>query len=208
MDDRHQTTNGSNQFPLLDREEFRPSVLEQKPAQSRGALPPQSNPAASSLKPLSFPVSWKKTNFAISSKSKNLNIKSRNMKSFFLLLVMSFLFTVTQAQLLKTTAPVKDSVVNTDNSTINLGSATNDVVSVHLTGTRASGTVAGKVYLDASIDGSNYTVLDSVTLSNGANVWAPFQLTKLWYSQYRLRISSTGTVKVTAIKGHYLRRSL
>lgn len=44
--------------------------------------------------------------------------------------------------------------------------------SVALVATKIDGTTAGKVYLDASIDGTNYVVMDSLTLANqsGAQV--------------------------------------
>lgn len=111
------------------------------------------------------------------------------------------------AQLLKTTVPTKDSVENTDNTTVTLGNVEGTVKSIHITGTRASGTIVGKVYLDVSIDGTNYYLKDSVTIVDGATIKASFELPYLYYAAYRMRVSTTGTQKITGIRGRQLRRS-
>lgn len=131
------------------------------------------------------------------------------MKKFLVLLIMAVAaFTVqSKAQLLKTTVPVKDSVVNTDNTTITIGNVPGDAISFHVTGTKASGTIVGKVYLDVSINGNTYYVKDSVTIVDGSAFKASFETPYLYYSAYRLRVSTTGTQKITGIRGHYLKRS-
>lgn len=111
------------------------------------------------------------------------------------------------AQLLKTTTPTKDSVVNTDNTTVTLGNVAGDVKSIHIIGTRASGTIVGKVYLDVSIDGTNYYLKDSVSIVDAATIKASFELPYLYYAAYRMRVSTTGTQKITGIRGKQLRRS-
>lgn len=137
------------------------------------------------------------------------NSKLIQMKKFLVLLFMAvaaFAYD-SQAQLVKTTVPTKDSVVNTDNTTVTIGTLTGDVKSIHITGTKASGTIVGKVYLDVSIDGTNYYLKDSVTIVDGATIKASFELPYLYYAAYRMRVSTTGTQKITGIRGKQLRRS-
>lgn len=113
-----------------------------------------------------------------------------------------------QLSVVRTPTTAKDSLVNADTLYINLTPPANDAIGLHVTGARASGTVAGKVYLQGSIDGTNYKHIDSVTLSNGAYVFATFSTQYLMpYSKYRAMYASSGTVKVTGIRGTIIRRT-
>ena len=113
-----------------------------------------------------------------------------------------------QLSVVRTPTTAKDSLVNADTLYINLTPPANDAIGLHVTGTRASGTVAGKVYLQASIDATNYKHIDSVTLSNTSFVFATFNTQYLLpYSQYRIMYAGSGTNKVTGIRGTIIRRA-
>jgi hypothetical protein len=113
-----------------------------------------------------------------------------------------------QLSVVRTPTTAKDSLVNADTLYINVTPSANDAIGLHVTGTRSTGTVAGKVYLQASIDNSNYKHIDSVTLSNTSFVFATFNTQYLLpYSQYRIMYASSGTNKVTGIRGTIIRRS-
>lgn len=130
------------------------------------------------------------------------------MKKFvaFLLLMFAFVAGV-NAQLLKTTAPVKDTCVNTDNTTIALGSIPGEAVAFHLSCNKVSGTVGGNVILQASIDGTNYVNLDTVALANVTYNLATFEPSKLSYGFYRIYVATSGTCKINTIRAHWLRRN-
>lgn len=111
------------------------------------------------------------------------------------------------AQIRKLYTPTKDSVVNTDNTTITIGMVPGDVKSIGAIGVRATGTIVGKVYLDVSNDGVYYYLRDSISIVDGATFKATFELPVLYYGAYRLRVSTTGTQKITDIQGDVLKRS-
>lgn len=113
-----------------------------------------------------------------------------------------------QLSVVRTPTTAKDSLVNADTLYINLTPPANDAIGLHVTGSRASGTVAGKVYLQGSLDGSNWKHIDSVTLTNTAYVFATFNTQYLMpYARYRAMYASSGSVKVTSIRGHIIRRT-
>jgi hypothetical protein len=126
------------------------------------------------------------------------------------LLAVGPIFNDASAQLsvVRTPTTAKDSLVNADQLFINLTPPANDAIGFHVTGNRASGTVEGKVYLQGSLDGVNFKSIDSVTLTNTAYVFASFNTKyELPYARYRALYAQTGTVKVTGIRGHIIRRA-
>jgi hypothetical protein len=113
-----------------------------------------------------------------------------------------------QLSVVRTPTTAKDSLSNDDTLYINLTPPANDAIGFHVTGTKSTGTVAGKVYLQASINGTNYKNIDSVTLSATDFVFASFSTQyMLPYSQYRAMYASSGTNKVTGIRGTIIRRT-
>jgi hypothetical protein len=126
------------------------------------------------------------------------------------------------AQLVTTLYPeaVNDTLTNVDTAWVyistGLGSSTNGVadnisraVEAHVT--KISGTVAGTVAFEGSIDGTNWEVIGSTyTITNVATQIKTFPMRNangdLVYKQYRLVFYSTGT-QVIVPKVYYLRRS-
>jgi hypothetical protein len=138
------------------------------------------------------------------------------MKKILSILILSvgLLFAATtdaSAQLTVTRTPTtaKDSLVNADTLYINVTPPANDVAGIHCIGTRATGTLAGSVTLQGSLDGTNWATVDTaVTLTNAAYMLVTFPVTaKLPYSRYRFTVITSGTVKVTGIRGVLIRRS-
>jgi len=114
-----------------------------------------------------------------------------------------------KAQIVRTVKPVtaKDSVVNTDTVIINVNPESNHVSGIHVVGSRASGTVAGKIVLQASNDNVNWKGVDSVTLTNVPYVFVSFATpNRLPYARYRCQYISSGTNKVTGIRGQLVTR--
>lgn len=131
------------------------------------------------------------------------------MKKFTVLLFAGlFAFMAnSNAQLLKTTRPVKDTCVNTDNTTINLGAIPGEAVAFHLTAAKVSGTVAGNAIFEGSVDGTNYVTLQTTALTDVAVNTITYTPTALSFSFYRIRVTTSGTCKINTIRGHYLKRS-
>jgi hypothetical protein len=111
------------------------------------------------------------------------------------------------AQLLKTTVPTKDTTVNADSTLFTLTCITNDVVSFHVTAAKESGTVAGKMVIYGSINNSDWKPLDSMSLANVTYNHYTYSPSGLFYSQYRVKVVTSGTCKINTIRGHGLRRS-
>jgi hypothetical protein len=113
----------------------------------------------------------------------------------------------THAQILKTITPAKDTCVDVDTTVINVTPSSNDVIAFHVKAAKVSGTVAGKFYLQASIDNTNWVTTDSVSLANQSYNLGTFEPSALSYAYYRIRVVTSGTCKINAIRGYNLRRT-
>ncbi len=113
------------------------------------------------------------------------------------------------AQLTKTFVPTgADSLVNAASITIACTPTDNNTVGFHVTGTRASGTVAGYIVIQGSLDGTTWAPGDTVTLVNAASILASLPVTnQLPFVRYRAVVTTTGTSKVTGIRAHVIRRT-
>lgn len=131
-----------------------------------------------------------------------------------------------KAQLVTVLKPhaAKDTLTNADTAYIYLSPtsrATGDTVStsvldnisrsITLSGKKVSGnTSTSKIYLQATVDGTNYTTLDSLSLANQTENAKTINLRtsdgSLIYKTYRLYCLSAGTC-VWVPKGYLLRRS-
>jgi hypothetical protein len=127
-----------------------------------------------------------------------------------LLAAQSFTNTV-HAQVVKTLTPsaADDTLVNADTAFITVDMLNNaTAVEGHVE--KISGTVAGTIVLQGSIDGTNYDDISSLTLANVATNYKVYPLHpatgKLIYAKYRLRFITSGTCSVKP-KGYLLRRS-
>jgi hypothetical protein len=134
----------------------------------------------------------------------------RNMKTFLLitLALVSFgIAGISQQQFAFTGG--KDSLVNTDTSyasAIVPGNVTS--AAIQLTVSNHSGTLAGKAYLQGSVDGTNYIVVDSTTFVAGASytkVWTP---TAFPYLRYRIQAIASGTQVSYLAAPAYFRRAV
>ena len=97
---------------------------------------------------------------------------------------------------------------NTNSETRNIVGATvaskGGGYSLQYVGTKVSGTVSGKVYLEASVDGTNYsTVIDSLTLADQATNTKIFDVIDKRRAKFRFRVVTSGTMKL-ANTGYWL----
>lgn len=136
------------------------------------------------------------------------------MKKLLLLLtVCAFSFLAlpnfADAQIVKSlSVGTKDSLKNTDTLIITLSLST-EVVSITPKFTKASGTVAGKCYLQASVDGSNWVNLDSLVFADQTTNIKTFSIgnTVLSYVKHRLYSTSSGTCEIDPVAILETRRS-
>lgn len=122
------------------------------------------------------------------------------MKKILLLIFMAGLFGYASAQF---TTGVKVPQLNTD--TIKTGALTvtkvinltsgYSLVSFQPVVTKVSGTIAGKVYIAGSVDGTNYILADSLVLSDVATNTKIFKFTGNPYWKYKIWGVGTGTLK-------------
>jgi len=127
---------------------------------------------------------------------------------FSLLIVAVATIPVTQAhaQIVTKVTVVKDSTVSTDTTVLKLA-LDNNTKSVEFHATKVSGTVAGKVYLQGTVDGTNWDTVDSLTYANQATNYKVFSLTHLTYAQYRFQAIGSGSNKIKPIVAYIHRRS-
>ena len=150
------------------------------------------------------------------------------MKSFLVLamsLIMAASFIVlpeySNAQIVKelTPAAADDTLTNADTAYVyisaGLGSNASAIaeangISVAARLTRLSGTAAGSVALQGSVDGTNWEQIDTDNFTNAVTNHFVYSLRgasgDLLYKQYRLVFITSGTVSAIP-KGYYLRRN-
>jgi hypothetical protein len=137
------------------------------------------------------------------------------MKKLLLFLVLALFTTAAiitpftgNAQIVKKITVVKDSTVNSDFTTIGLPSE-GTVKSFEVHATKVSGTIAGKAVLEGlAHDAINWVGIDSISLADQAvnfKVFAPSL--PLIYSQYRIKVTETGTGKLKPIVAYSLNRN-
>lgn len=148
-------------------------------------------------------------------------------KLFFLVAALLTLSFVSQkinpvhAQIVTTLTPTaaNDTLTNADTAWVYVsrGDGSNSsaviesqAVSVEALLTRASGTAAGSIALEGSIDGTNWKQIATDTFTNAVTNHFVYSLKnsvgELQYKQYRLVFITSGTVSAIP-KGYYLRRS-
>lgn len=118
-----------------------------------------------------------------------------------LIAVISFSFVGVHAQSTKTTTKT---ITAADTTTFT--NVPSKLKGFQYTYTETSGTTAGKVYLEGTIN-TTYVLLDSLTLSDVATAQTKvFALTSTTYLNYRFRNTNTSSA-TGAIRVAYLRRS-
>jgi hypothetical protein len=136
----------------------------------------------------------------------------------YLILMFAFLgfatFSQTVVQMKGSTGATSDTVTNagTEYVTIQAGSNTS-VITFQFVGTKISGTVAGTVTLQSSLDGVNYTDVDAslttVDSYTNTNVTTNTYLTTVSrpaFMWYRFKVVGTGTM-VQSFKGYVLSKN-
>ena len=101
-----------------------------------------------------------------------------------------------------------DTLVDAETQNITFNPMSSKLRAIQVTVKKVTGTVAGKVYLEGTIDG-NYVLLDSLTLSDQAINTKIFPFTRSVgtnYLGYRARFATTGTQTSTA-SASWLRRT-
>lgn len=131
-------------------------------------------------------------------------------KIFSILLIGALLFAVSnnsQAQVFKTNSTV-ETLTNADTAYITFSAVEDGVVSLFVKVTKTSGTVAGTIWLEGSVDGTNWesASADTLALANQTTNfrhWAVPENNK--FMSYRVKIITTGT-QVSVSRFSYLRR--
>lgn len=124
------------------------------------------------------------------------------MRKFIVFLLMAFAMTaiipaVSHAQVSwKSTGDV---LTNVDTSVITTDAiADGHVFKLQATVVKASGTLAGKVYLKETLNGTDYIAIDSLTLTNVTRASKIFSVSSLPGVRYQVEfISSSGTLSAT-----------
>lgn len=126
------------------------------------------------------------------------------MKYIFILLFALFLTMESQAQVLYTFTGT-DTVVNAGTENLLLSVRGGYAVGAfQVQNTKVSGTVAGKTYFEASVNGTNYVTLDSLTNTNITTNTKIFIDAPCKYPYYRLRSVGSGTMSmITSAKAHF-----
>nr|DAP84378.1 MAG TPA: hypothetical protein [Caudoviricetes sp.] len=122
------------------------------------------------------------------------------MKNIILMLLCVVAFTGAKAQ--QKFTPLLDTNTNTESRSIvaNVLAAKGTGYSLQYTGTKVSGTVSGKVYLEGSVDGTNYgSAIDSLTLADQAVNTKIFDVTSKRRYKYRFRVVTSGTMKIANV---------
>jgi len=129
------------------------------------------------------------------------------MKKFIFLLAFVALAFSANAQVVAmkaTTGNTSDTVTNTGTEVLSAQvNGYNKVVTVQVLITRLSGTLAGNVVLQGSLDGTTYTTLtqvaqpsnnDTVTLTNVAATSCIYVIEPSKYLYYRVSVTGSGTM--------------
>lgn len=87
-----------------------------------------------------------------------------------------------------------DTLTNTDTSYINFKGIGSHLKGLQMTALKISGTVAGKIYLQGTIDGLAWNNIDSLVLANSAGYQTKFvAVSGTSYFSYRSTSITTGT---------------
>lgn len=128
------------------------------------------------------------------------------MKKFLVLFIAMFVaFSAIHVQAQSTKKVVGAASINTAGTIITFQYTPSKLFAVQASVAKTSGTIAGKVYLQGTIDG-NWVNLDSLTLSDQATNTKIFPITRTSYLSYQLSYVPTGTQQ-SVLTGSYLRRT-
>lgn len=134
-------------------------------------------------------------------------------KNFLLLISIALLFAATiapndlSAQINVKTLTVQSS--NAVSDTILFNRVVSRVNGFQVTVQKKTGTIAGKIYFEGSLDGIGWARIDSITLADAAINTKVFPVQKsvgTSYLNYRFNTALTGT-QTSTIKATYIRRT-
>ena len=115
------------------------------------------------------------------------------MKYIFSLMILMFCLVTTEAQTF--TFSGRDTVVNAGTKTLNLAvKGTNTTGAFQVVVTKISGTVAGNVIFQGSVDGTNFVNIDTLVATNVATQTKVFTDVPVKYPFYRITYTGTGTM--------------
>jgi uncharacterized membrane protein len=116
-------------------------------------------------------------------------------KLIFLLMSVLGLLSVAQAQTPISSKATGDTATDATTKYVSTGVAFKDMVGIQVIVTKVSGTVAGTVLLQGTIDGTNYVDVntDTLTLTNQATNTKVWALSSVPYRIYRVKLTTTGT---------------
>lgn len=126
------------------------------------------------------------------------------MKKWFLFTVFALLLAIStvkaQVSLVQTASNPNGAITNTSSDTMAYvfsAAKLYSVVAIQPVVTKASGTMAGTAYLYGSIDGVNYVLLDSLTLTNVTTNTVVWKQTNSPYKSFRVVVGGATTVTAT-----------
>ena len=132
------------------------------------------------------------------------------MKKFILIAVLGLFSFAASAQVTSMTSQYSqttDTVTNTGTKYMYITvPSSHENVSIQSVVTKTSGTAAGYVYIQGSLDGVNYVgniaTTDSAAVSNVTTNTAIFTMSSKQYKYYRLAYTGSGTM-VCTLKGYF-----
>lgn len=130
-------------------------------------------------------------------------------KLFSLILILGFL-TISfnsPAQLLKSKVSA-DTTIDAATVYVTYATIESNITAIQATVTKVSGTVAGYVILQGTVDGTNYQDVntDTLTLTNTTTNFKIWTIDKAYYAGYRIKHVGSGTQRSIA-KFSFIRRS-
>lgn len=120
------------------------------------------------------------------------------------------------AQRTKSITPVKDTLLNTDTTTVTFDAVSNDVVGLTFSAVKDTGTINLKI-VRFGYNGKDWERIDSVTSISAANMNSSSLYSKLFtihttggvvpYTQYKIEATEATRGKLKTIRGLYIYRS-
>lgn len=130
------------------------------------------------------------------------------MKKLIVMLLLSFATAIchsTEASAQSRFTPLLDTNVNAETENIETPALTSNRgdFSFQYVGTKLSGTVAGKVYLQGTLDGVNYFNSDSLVLADVATQTKIFDVSSKKRVKWRFSVVTTGGSQALVNKGYF-----
>jgi hypothetical protein len=122
------------------------------------------------------------------------------MKKFLFAVLISVVSLSVNAQ--QRVVSAKDTNTNATTTYVTFAGISSNVKSFSAVVTKISGTVAGTVILQGTVDGTNWYNIDTLTLANQATNQRSYVPTKTSYYSYREAFTTTGT-QVSSLVASY-----